>query len=201
MNKDIQGMMNKKLIEINYEPKTIDHNYFSNYGGDSYQNNFSHFTYSPFRIIDDLVDHGIMIESLLDLGCASGQIVKQFRDLGIRAYGIDNNKKILEHSVCPQYCKVMDMRDLTSIPSNTFDCIYANSLMYLYPKELIGDKGVLSELHRICKKAVYLCNPFKGETDMNSDPYRKFLATPIWWSKQFQEVGFSKITKKIYLKN
>lgn len=190
-------MKNNNLIEINKNPKKIDSNYFNNYGGDTYENNFWRFTYNPMRVIDDLVDHGIMPDSLLDLGCASGQLVKSFRDLGVKAYGIDNDVNILNKSVCPKFCKLMDIHDLSSIKDNTFDIIFANSLMYVFPQKLIGD-GVLKELHRISKKAVYLCNPFKGETNIASDPYRKFLATENWWASQFKEAGFEKITKKIY---
>lgn len=195
--------MNNKLgnlIEINHNPKNIDKDYFNDYGGDLYENNYSRYTYDPVRIIDDLVDHGIMPETLLDLGCATGHLVSDFRELGVRAYGIENDENIMAKSVCPQFCKVMDIRDLSSIKDAQFDIIYANSLMYFMPQELTGEHGILKDLHRICHKAVYLCNPFKGETYLSSDPYRKFLAKPSWWAKQFEEAGFKKLTNRIYKK-
>jgi ubiquinone/menaquinone biosynthesis C-methylase UbiE len=193
-------MKNNLPLIINNNPKEIDSHYFKNYGGGNYSETYLNYTYNPVRVTEDLVNHGVHFKTLLDLGCASGELVVQFRKLGIKAYGIDNDPEILRKSVCPEYCKLLDMRDISSIPDKTFDVIYANSLMYVFPQELIGPQGILLQLKRICKKAVYLCNPFKGD-HVFQDPYRKFLATPSWWEAQFKECGFIKKTSRIYLKN
>lgn len=178
-----------KILTVNRNHKNIDQKYFEDYGGMPYSQNYLNYTYPPMRILSDLKDSGITIESLLDLGCASGELVRDFRNLGVRAYGIDNNKEILNQNVIPQFCVHMDMTDLSTIKPNTFDCIYTNSLMYLYPNEILP---TLQGIYPIVKKAVYLCTPFKGETELDSDPYRKFLASPTWWDKQFKEAGFFK---------
>lgn len=193
-------MKNNSPLIINNSPKKIDQNYFNNYGGGDYSETYLNYTYNPLRVLEDLVNNGVDFKTLLDLGCASGEIVKKFRDLGIKAYGIENDRSILDKSICPEFCKQMDMRNLSSIPDKTFDVIYANSLMYVFPQELIGPKGILNQLNRICKKAVYLCNPFKGDK-IFEDPYRKFLATTSWWEAQFKESGFIKKTSRIYLKS
>jgi ubiquinone/menaquinone biosynthesis C-methylase UbiE len=89
----------------------------------------------------------------------------------------------------------MDIRDLSIIPDDSFDVVYANSLMYLFPQEV---KDTLKGMRRVVKGAVYLCNPFKGETDDFNDPYRKFLATKKWWAKQFNEAGCVKLSECVY---
>lgn len=190
--------MGNKIIEVNDKHKRIDQNYFSNYGGDDYGINYINYTFHPMNILTQLTNKNIFFDTLLDAGCASGELVSDFRKYGIKAYGIENNKEILKKSVCPQYCTYGDLLDLSFIKDNTFDVIYCNAMMYLLPTQCLD---VLKEFNRICTKAVFLCNPFLGETDKTSDHYRTFLATPKWWAKQFEEADFTKVTKNIYLKN
>ena len=186
-----------KLLEINKNHKKLDDSYFDNYGGDTYSKVYIDFTIHPKTVIDQLVANNIYFESLLDVGCASGEIVKDFRGLGIRAYGIENNSKILKNCVVPQFCEKMDMKDMKSIKDNTFDVIYTNSLMYLFPQEI---KKTLDEFYRISKIAVYLCVPFLDETTKFSDPYRVFLGSRTWWRDQFENSKFKKISDSIYRK-
>ena len=190
--------MNKTILKINPNCKKIDSSYFNNYGGDNYSETYLSYTYHPSIVITDLLLNDVVVKNLLDVGCASGQLVSDFRSYGIEAFGIDNNRDILARSVCPKYTQYGDLRDLSIFEDSSFDVIYANSLMYLMPQEVLP---VLRELYRICANAVFLCNPFLGETKMSSDPYRTFLAKPLWWEKQFQEAGFKKGSKNVYTKN
>ena len=188
--------MKNKLVNINDGFKLIDKNYFDNYGGGDYSKTYLGYTTNPLIIINDLYDNEVYFETLLDAGCASGEMVKDFRELGIKAYGIENNKDALKNCIVPEYCSFMDIRDMASISKGSFDIVYCNSLMYLFPQEIIP---ILKEFKRISKKAVYLCNPFLGETLETNDVYRVFLATRKWWNKQFSEAGFTKLTDNIYL--
>jgi len=187
-----------ELIKVNPSFKEIDQSYFSNYGGEDYSNSYIKYTYHPINVINSLVDKGILFETILDAGCASGELVKDFRSLGLKAYGIDNNREILKKSIAPKHTEYGDIRDLSNFKDNSFEVVYLNSLMYLMPQEILP---TLKGIRRVCSKAVFLCNPFLGETDMTTDPYRTFLAKPSWWAKQFQEAGFTKLNKNIYLKS
>lgn len=189
--------MTNKLIELNNNFLEIDDNYFGNYGGSDYSKNYLKFTYSAEYILNKLKEAKIYPESILDAGCASGELVADFLKFGINAIGVDNNKEILKGSVCPQHTFYGDIRKLDNFKENKFDVIYLNSLMYLYPQEILP---TLKKLYNTCNKAIFLCTPFLGQTDMRSDIYRKFLAKPSWWEKQFQEAGFKKFNKEIYLK-
>lgn len=186
-----------KLIIVNTDFKNIDDDYFNNYGGDYYSNSYLKYTYHPKIVISNLNKNGIFFKTLLDAGCASGELVQDFRKLGVEAYGIDNNKKIISKSICPYYTAHLDIKNIDSLKENFFDIIYLNSLMYLLPQEILP---VLNKIFKVCSKAVYFCNPLLGETNQNSDKYRKFLAKQSWWDKQFLEAGFKKITKNIYTK-
>ena len=191
--------MKDNIVILHEQPKEIDLSYFDNYGGHNYSESYRGYTVSPEQLIGLFVDCEIEFETLLDAGCASGELVRDFRRLGVKAYGIEKNQDILKKSVIPQFCTEMDLLDMSGIKNETFDIIYVNSLMYIYPHLV---EGILKEFHRICNKAVYLCNPYLEEDYSNTfhDPSRVFLATKTWWTKQFQEANFEKSAENIYTK-
>ena len=176
--------------------KDIDNKYFDQYGDLGYSETYLRFTYSPEQIIRDMVNNDIDFETILDAGCASGELVRDFRRLGIKAYGIENNKDILKKSVAKNYCVYMDILDMSDIKDNTFDVVYSNALMYFYPQQI---PSILKEFKRILKKAFYLCCPFSDNPVHFEDKYRKFLASKKWWEKQFIEAGFEKINENLYI--
>jgi len=190
----------KNVIVLQEHPKKIDSHYFNNYGGYNYSDSYKKYTVDPRNVVDSLVKHNIFFETLLDAGCASGELVSDFRRLGIGAFGIEKNEDILKKCVVPQFCTAMDLRDMSGIKNNSFDILYCNAAMYLFPQEILS---VLKEFYRITNKAVFLCNPFLEENGSNtfSDPSRVFLATETWWEKQFKEADFKRITENIYQKN
>lgn len=179
-------MTNPVMLE---NDKNIDTNYFDNYGGASYSENYLAYTTSSEEIISTLKAINLSFQTILDIGCASGELVRDLREHGYLAYGIENNKEILKKSIIPKYCVLMDMTKMSSIKDNSFDIIYTNAMMYLKPNE-VGQ--VLKEMHRITKKGVYFCNPYLEKTNYFNDPYRKFLATKQWWIFQFLKSGFIK---------
>lgn len=191
--------MKNSIVELNDNPKEIDIGYFDSYCGDLYSKTYLNATVSPDKIIMDMLDLGLLVDSVLDVGCASGELVRDFRRLGVAAFGIENNDDILKRCVSPKYCKKMDIRDMSSLKDSSFDLIYTNALMYVYPNEILS---ILEEFHRLCREAVYLCNPYLEESKDNPfpDPSRVFLATETWWTKQFKEAGFSKVASNIYKK-
>lgn len=189
--------MKNNLIEVNNNFLEIDDNYFDNYGGQDYSQNYSRFTYPAEVILKKLKEAKIYPKNILDAGCASGELVADFLKLGINAIGVDNNLDILKKSICPKHTFFGDIRSIDNFEEKSFDVIYLNSLMYLYPQEIVP---TLKKIYKVCNKAVFLCNPFLGQTSMKSDAYRKFLAKPSWWEKQFLEANFKKFNKEIYLK-
>jgi len=191
--------MKENIVTLHKQPKEIDLNYFENYGGYNYAESYRGYTIEPSQVISSLIDQGINFESLLDAGCASGELVRDFRRLGVKAFGIEKNKEILNKSVIPEFCVEMDLLDMSSIKADSFHLIYANSLMYIFPNMILP---ILKEFHRICSKAVYICNPYLEDNseDTFHDPSRVFLATETWWTKQFLEAGFLKVAENIYSK-
>ena len=189
--------MNESIITLHEQPKEINQDYFNNYGGYNYSESYRDYTVSPYTVIASLAENDIYFETLLDAGCASGELVRDFRKLGIKAYGIEKNTVILKKSVIPEFCTEMNILDMSKLRDSSVEIIYCNALMYIQPQAVLS---ILKEFFRICEKVVYLCNPFLGES-LFYDPCRVFLAKEIWWDHQFQEANFNKIAKNIYKKN
>jgi len=189
--------MEKKILNMSDNIAQIDDSYFSDYGGGAYSDTYSKYTYHPQTILMNLISEKIPVDTILDAGCASGELVKDLRNLGVKSYGIENNREILKKSVIPKFCLYMDLNDLSSIKDKSFSVVYSNACMYLRPQNIVK---VLKEFNRICSHAVFLCNPMLGESDPLDDLYRAFLASPEWWAEKFKEAGFKKLTKEIYVK-
>ena len=185
-----------KPIIINKNFKKIDDSYFENYGGKPYSESYQNYTKPAELIFNELTDQDINFDTILDLGCASGELVRDLRLLGLKAYGIEKNKTSLAQSIVPQFCIEMDINNIDQIKPNSFDIVYTNSLMYFQPNEILP---ILQKINKITKQAIFLCIPYLNETYFN-DPYRVFLASRIWWEKQLDEAGFAKVTSDIYTK-
>lgn len=182
------------MIEVNKGIKPITQEYFTSYGGSGgYSNNYYKYTIAPEKVLSDLKKNNLPFNTLLDVGCASGELVKDFRDLGVRSYGIELNEDIMQESPVPEYCVLMDMRDLSTIKPDTFDVIYTNSMMYLFPQEILG---VLKEFKRI-GNTTYLCVPFLNDY-ASEDKNRTFLGNRTWWDGQFKEAGFLKVSDSVF---
>jgi len=188
--------MYNSILRVNDKVKKIDDLYFKNYGGANYTKNYQLYTKPAEYIIQDLLDKNIYFHTLLDIGCASGELVRDLRRLGVDAYGIENNEDILKKCVVPKYCLHLDMDNLEQLPLTKFDIIYTNSMMYCFPQNVLN---TLQKMHNICQKAVCFYNPFLKECSFK-DPYRVFLASRIWWEKQFEEANFKSLGKDVYAK-
>lgn len=183
------------MIFLENTNSDIDKSYFNNYGGGHYLDTYKNHTFTADEIIQDIRLQGESISTLLDLGCAYGNLVRDFRELGIRAYGLDNIEEVILNSVVPKYCFKMDIRDLDKVDFK-FDLVYSNSLMYLYPQEI---PQILNKIHKICGRYFYLCVPFLEDTYFQ-DTYRKFLASRVWWEISLKNQGFLKIKQNLYTK-
>jgi len=127
--------------------------YFDNYSKEGYGGERSVLNIENFLLV--LKQAKIIIPDrkkfrILELGCADGRTVKELRDLGFDAYGIEISQHMLK-KVEPEikkYIYFMDIRNLEIFKDDSFDLVYSNSLMYLNPEELDNH---LDELHRISK--------------------------------------------------
>jgi len=130
---------------------------------------------------------------LLDCGSANGLTLEQFDELGVEAWGIENNAHI--HSKTPEeWCERNLLGDVCkmSFGDGTFDFLYVTCLPHL-PEEIIGQ--AIKELFRVCRVGVVLQGVTTDMTEEVIEDYelfkglQTFLTCPEW-SDAMLRAGF-----------
>lgn len=63
----------------------------------------------------------------VDIGCSSGTLVKELKDLGFDACGMEMNSKVCEIAKAYSGCKIVE--DLKELPDNSFDLVVATDVL------------------------------------------------------------------------
>jgi len=132
-------------------------------------------------------------KTVLDVGCAYGELVKGLNDMGIEAYGVDGSEYAINNchpSISSKLFKVNLNSDKFPFDDKTFDVVGS-----FYSVEHIHDIDFFAkELKRILKDdgVAWFLTPDEGleqrnETDVFTNTFKE-------WQKIFEERGF-KITK------
>ena len=171
----------------------FDHEYFM----DGTKSN-----YGPYQIADDCFDRCIQIISkyhpnrLLDVGCAMGFFVAQFRFLGVDAYGIDispfaievgkklsfqNKPKFGENLTAMSLEKYLFEAEAKKIPfpNKFFDLVVSwDTLEHIPEKDILK---VSKELNRVGEKQYHCIGTEILPTDKDKS---HITIKPIsWWAK------------------
>ena len=97
--------------------------------------------------------HKMSVRKALDVGCATGPLVKAFLDLGIEAYGVDVSEWAVKNSPVSERILWLDI-DEESVPftDNQFDLITMNFVI----EHLYRPEKALREALRLLKRGGYL---------------------------------------------
>lgn len=199
----------KGVVEEGFVESTLTDDYHDEYAvGLSYEESFREYFDEEYNA--DLYECIFGIKApytLLDVGSASGLTLKCFADIGIDAWGIENNRHV--HAQTPkEWLHRNLLGDVTKLPfeDQSFDVIYDTCLCYV-PEELI-DKAI-EELYRVTRIGIF----FGGITaDMTREVIEYHdvfdgvltLETTWQWSERFQKHGWrpavhdQKILKKAW---
>jgi predicted SAM-dependent methyltransferase len=124
-------------------------------------------------------------ESVLELGCARGYIVKRLQDAGVRASGLEVSRhcyltraatRIHQGDLCQPPWKV---ELLTTDPS--YDLCFSIAVLEHVPETVLPD--VIKEMARTCKRGLHGID-FGGKDD-GFDKTHICLRPKIWWVEQF----------------
>ena len=73
-------------------------------------------------------------ESVLDVGCAYGFVVKRFQELGVPATGVEYSPYAVSRAVTQEIIEG-DVRDLSRFKSNSFDLVIGTELLEHIPED------------------------------------------------------------------
>lgn len=118
------------------------------------------------------------VESVLELGCARGYLVKRFQDDGVRACGLDVSK----HCFLSRACNGILEWDITRTPwpwkNKEFDLCYGVSVLEHVPEEYL--EAIVTEMQRVAKRFLFAISPRESDQDRTN-----VTARPIdWWENK-----------------
>lgn len=120
-------------------------------------------------------------ESVLEIGCARGYIVKRLNDAGVMAYGMD----ISEHCRATRAHEHFILHDITDTPwpfrDGQFDLVYSCAVLEHIPEDRID--AVVSEIHRVSKRSLHAIS-FDNIPD-DHDATHCNLKPQLYWMAKF----------------
>lgn len=139
-------------------------------------------------------------ESVLELGCARGYIVKRLQDAGVRAEGLE----VSEHCYLTRVCDGIKIWDLTKTPwpfrDQEFDLCVSIAVLEHIPESAMD--AVAAEIRRVSKRGLHGVD--FGEHDDGFDKTHCLFRDEAWWFMKlnnFEQATFAPFTQKVVEKD
>ncbi|WP_107675396.1 class I SAM-dependent methyltransferase [Agrobacterium sp. LAD9] len=158
-------------------------------------------TSAIYREIAQLIFNVFRPVRTLEIGCATGIIVKHLNELGVEAHGIDVSEWAITNREHDNV--VLAGAEQLPYPDGHFDFVYSVHAMEHIPAPL--KDSAFAELKRVSEKAVHLHmlpivgeGPYSGPKEivdeiLHRDPTHSLLEGIGWWRQQFSEIGFNAV--------
>ncbi len=123
---------------------------------------------------------------ILDFGCGSGEMVRQFQELGYDAYGCDLKQKWLKNPAVPdaRFKTILMQPYRLPYEDEQFDVVFSSSVL----EHAKNKMQCFWEIHRVLKPGGYAMHVFPGKWYLPSEPHiyvplaNYFWPTcPRWW--------------------
>jgi len=163
------------------------------------------------KIYKEIVDALIYIykpKRVLEIGCATGIMVKYFNEAGIEAHGID----VSDWAIKNREHKNVILTSASELPyeTNYFDLVFSCHSIEHIPEEYFKDS--LKEISRVCSNfQVHLLpivgtHPYIGDPELISkylkkDPTHNQLHSKVFWINSFKPFNFTNIPLNIMFKS
>lgn len=143
---------------------------------------------------NSLKNQGIKFTKCLDVGCGTGQGIKEMRDAGYDIWGADiaDNKSIWESFGVGDYCVTAPAHKMP-YKDNEFDLVMCSEVMEHIPEHMIEDS--LREMYRVGSDLFI----FTICLELEKQPLLGFIHThltvkdKVWWIKKLSKAGFKKM--------
>lgn len=142
-------------------------------------------------------------ENVLDFGCSKGYMVKAFRLLDVKAYGVDISNYAIDR-VDPEvknYCKLISNNNYVPIKKNFSWVISKDVLEHLSVQQI---NKFLESYSILCKKMFHVIplgdnNKFRIK-EYHLDKSHKQMKNEKWWINIFKKKGWNTIDFKYSVK-
>lgn len=128
-------------------------------------------------------------QSVLDVGCAYGYVVKELRDRGIDASGFDISEYALSQSVAPDKTWLGSAEHASSYRGMRVDLVFSSEMLeHLTPRQI---RAFLQHAH-IAKRALLLVaigDPNPEERDKSHITINQME----WWDREFRRAGWEPV--------
>jgi len=142
----------------------------------------------------------------LEIGCATGIIVKHLNDFGIETHGIDVSQWAISNREHPNV--VLSGAEKLPFPDDHFDLIYSVHALEHIPTEL--KDAAFAEIGRVARKDAFHFHtlpiiglgPYIGQRDiviekLKKDPTHNLLFEKSWWVDHFGSIGFEEFSAHV----
>lgn len=123
-------------------------------------------------------------ETVLDVGCAMGYIVRRMRNLGVNAFGVDVSDYCIER-VPPEmaeYVRKLDITEGLPWPDKFLDMVVSfSTLEHIEPDKI---DFVISEIVRVAKRGVISVTA-GDDPGFDDDATHKVKQSMDWWRSKF----------------
>lgn len=135
---------------------------------------------------------------VLELGCAHGSGVREFRRRGVQAYGMDCSSYILSVAAddVKPYLYLCDMHvipiDILCIAQ--FDVVCSKDVLEHSDEESID--ALLIRLSQICRYQAHVINTGEYKHQIANGDLSHSLLRPLdWWKEKFNKLGIQGVVK------
>lgn len=139
--------------------------------------------------------------NVVDVGCASGFLVRHLRRRGFDAWGLDISKYALEHAPADT-ADYLRWYDLTGIDGSFFGTEKFRLLTCLETLEHIPEEHVdraLGHLHDLLEPGGHalltICTD--SQPGWDTDPTHVTIKPAAWWRLQLGRAGFARMTRPV----
>ncbi len=125
-------------------------------------------------------------QSILDVGCGRGFVVRHLRNLGVTADGCEYGVEAVQHSVCGAVFG--DLTDRLPYADKSYDLAHCVGVLSQFPAE--DAPQAISELARVARGWLLTNILVKYH---EAAPHHLNVSPPDWWRERFDRAGFRQV--------
>ena len=146
----------------------------------------------------------------LEIGCATGAIVRHMNELGVETHGIDVSEWAVANRLHPNVA--LAGAEQLPFENGVFDLVFSSHSLEHLPPASVG--CAMIEFDRVLKFSGVQFHmlpligtyPYEGDPEaaremLRADPTHNVLETTEWWRSRFEEAGWSPLNLHVHFYN